>query len=1131
MSECTFIHHMSTTTAAIDMEEQTLRSALPLRMVSYDLLRAMGHAIPCSLNAIRGYNHFVQFGLARMIEQQSVLPTEFQTTYVVSNVRAESPMTPDGEIILPQYCRVNGITYSCNVYVDITKISTATNKPVATYHRVLLFELPCMVRSILCNLHTPQTKTPLNATYEDQYDVGGYFIINGNARVLVMQEYAAYNNMLAFHNETKQMTTCSMRSMSTDTGHSVYIELALTSNELCISLPFLKKNAMVPLRYVLVLLGMKGTTEFREYIINKYGDSATSILWVIDLLLYDEELTYEECLQNVTKEIMPTKHISSDTTREDFVLHCLYHDMFPHLTLAATPIRVVWQLLMMVERVAMVHMKLLPPSDRDHVQGKRYYDSGELIYYLVSSLYKRLIIFLKKRIQDNVDIRTEIEKYKTMTKNLTTCFAKGNWGLSGGFTRSGVCQLAHTVSASGLYSYLNRVMFPVQKDSKNKNVDIRRIHCSQYGYIDPVDTPEGQMVGITKYLSLFVRVSLHMSIVSVKNYVHDVLGETVRWTGNENGLYWPWSIALNGEYLGSVENPDIAYSELVKARDMLRIPEEVSIMFDPVVKCIRLQSDVGRLLRPLLVVRLLPLATQCKSVEDLIRCRVLQWIDAQESTSVVIAPSLSALASYDDATYCEVHSSMILGTLSSLIPFLEHNQGPRNTYECSMVKQSIGVPCTNFRTRGDTHLYLMNYTQSPLIHTVMDKALGTAELGYGMNAIVAICTFTGYNQEDSLIMNKSAVDRGLYVVSHYKTVSITESNRDKSSDFICLVEDKLRNPVYDYSLLDEDGIIRVGVHVKANHVLVGKLTTCDGNPIDTSVVITHKEVSNHDDIYVDNVMVSQHLLHRTVQVVLRMTKRPEIGDKWSSRIAQKGVCGMMYTQEDMPFTSSGIVPDIIINALCIPSRMTIGQLMECVLGKAVLMEGADVEMEGDEEDAWIPIQDCTAFTHKGQSVVDLAGSLLKKHGYMANGEEVLYSGTTGERMQGTVFMGPTYYQRLKQLVSDKYHARSHGDIQGLTRQPVEGRSRDGGLRVGEMETEAMEAYGMPVFLRERMMNASDAFDMFVCDYCKRITYSQNGCPMCQQGVSHRTRVPYVFKLFLQELQAMGVEVELETSDE
>lgn len=429
-------------------------------------------------------------------------------------------------------------------------------------------------------------------------------------------------------------------------------------------------------------------------------------------------------------------------------------------------------------------------------------------------------------------------------------------------------------------------------------------------------------------------------------------------------------------------------------------------------------------------------------------------------------------------THCEIHPSMILGVCASIIPFPDHNQSPRNTYQSAMGKQAMGIFATNYQQRLDTMANILFYPQKPMATTRAMEHLKFRELPAGQNAIVAILCYSGYNQEDSVIMNQSSIDRGLFRSLYYRTYS------DKEKVIGGKVLEYIEKPLPEttlrlkrgsndrYAKLDDDGLITPATNVNGDDILIGKTTpiaedsvelgqrTLTQNKRDVSVPLKSTESG-----VVDRVAITTNEDgEKFVRVRVRSTRIPQIGDKFASRHGQKGTIGITYRQEDMPFTAQGIVPDLIINPHAIPSRMTIGHLVECLLSKL----GTLVGQEGD----------ATPFT---ELTVENVSQELRRMGYHSRGLEVMYHGHTGRKLQAQVYFGPTYYQRLKHMVDDKIHSRARGPVQILTRQPVEGRSRDGGLRFGEMERDCMISHGMAGFLKERMFDASDAYRLHVCD--------------------------------------------------
>ena len=517
---------------------------------------------------------------------------------------------------------------------------------------------------------------------------------------------------------------------------------------------------------------------------------------------------------------------------------------------------------------------------------------------------------------------------------------------------------------------------------------------------------------------------------------------------------------------------------------------------------------------------------------ELVTSGFIEYVDTEEEETTMISMTIDDLVAGRHAveqntgvainyTHCEIHPSMILGICASIIPFPDHNQSPRNTYQSAMGKQAMGMYVTNYQIRMDTLGYVMFYPQKPLVTTRAMEYLHFRELPAGCNAVVAIMCYTGYNQEDSVLMNQSAIDRGLFRSLYYRSFkdeekkqgSLSREEFERPDRDTCL---GMRHGTYDK--LDDDGLICPGTRVSGDDIIIGKTAPL---PEDDTAVLS-KRFSKKDCStgmkHAETGIIDQVLLTtndqglRFVKLRVRSMRTPQVGDKFSSRHGQKGTVGMTYTQEDMPFTCEGITPDIIVNPHAIPSRMTIGQLVECIMGKVAACMGK----EGD----------ATPFT---PVTAEDISSMLHKCGYQKRGNEVMYNGHTGRMLDAQIFIGPTYYQRLKHMVDDKIHSRGRGPVQILTRQPMEGRSRDGGLRFGEMERDCIMSHGAASFLKERLMDQSDAYRIHVCQKCGLIAVAnlKNQTFECCKNPSERTSVvqvmvPYACKLLFQELMSMAI---------
>ncbi len=507
---------------------------------------------------------------------------------------------------------------------------------------------------------------------------------------------------------------------------------------------------------------------------------------------------------------------------------------------------------------------------------------------------------------------------------------------------------------------------------------------------------------------------------------------------------------------------------------------------------------------------------------------LIEFLDVEEEETAMIAMQLSDLRRREYSftyTHCEIHPSMILGVCASIIPFPDHNQSPRNTYQSAMGKQAMGVYASNYPLRMDTLAHVLYYPEKPLVTTRSLEYLHFKELPSGSNVIVAIACYTGYNQEDSVIMSQSSIDRGLFRSVFYRTYNdhLKPTKRFKET-FEVPSEGIAALKSGNYNKLDVDGLICPGTRVSGDDIIIGKVTSevevlaqeaQSANPRrDSSTACRHAESGIVDQV----MMTTDSEGNSFTKVKLRSIRIPQIGDKFASRHGQKGTVGMTYRQEDLPFTVEGIVPDVIMNPHAIPSRMTIGHLIECLGSKIACFRG--------EEGDGTPFQDVT---------VDLLCKELHSLRYQSRGNEVMYNGHTGRKLDRLIFLGPTYYQRLKHLVDDKIQSRSRGKVQILTRQPTEGRSREGGLRFGEMERDCMISHGAARFLKERLLDASDRYIVPICELCGLIAianYRANTyeCKSCENTTKIcMVEMPYACKLLFQELMAMQIAPRLVTS--
>jgi DNA-directed RNA polymerase II subunit RPB2 len=1077
--------------------------------------------------------------------------------------------------MMPNDARLRNLTYASPLFIDVriktifidnTKDGQRTMRE-RLFPNVHMGKIPVMVGSKYCLLHD-QTYVHPKVLGECSEDAGGYFIISGGERVIISQERMSENRPFVFRNNksnNKDIEAIEVKSIGPDNDQVpksnmvkiVYHPKNSQIHLLKANIPRIKND--IPLFILFRAFGVTNDKDIHDLILGK--DSDPSYFSLFDESMQEANFikTQEEAKSYIANEMnnSSSKASKHNTMKVQDLLH---NEVFPHIGLTeADNYAKACYLSHMTRKLLWVDSGKISIDDRDAYPNKRVDLPGFLLAslfrtYFNNKMVKDIRSGLSKEIHNgswrasgnfedivNLSNINKIIKSVIMEVGLKTSLATGNFGSAkiGGPTKIGVSQVLNRLNYVASLSHLRRVSTPIEKTGKL--IAPRKLHNTQWGYICPSETPEGHSVGVVKNMSNTASVSIYSNVKILKEYFKKlgVLIPLEKSTVEEKHSLV--RVFMNGAWVGSLDNKDVVSTikNLKHAKRCGKIHMFTGIIWKPMFRELWLTTEAGRLLRPLFcaeTIREIAADTtgelnkqvnNLKTWNELLLWTspndnmLIEYIDPGETEGSFIAMKFDELT--EDHTHVEIHPSTALGTLASNIPFPDHNQSPRNSYQAAMGKQAMGMYALNFKDRFDTMAHVLCYPQAPFVSPYMSKFYGSQTMPSGQNVIVAIMTYTGYNQEDSIMINRGALDRGLFRSIFYRTYKDEERKNQSSGE-----EEKFVKPDNtttkqmkhaNYDKLDADGFIPENTYVDADDILIGKVVPIR---VPTGMVVpagakrlrdVSRTIRNNETGWVDKIFKNRNGEgYSFVKVRVRQDRIPEIGDKFSSRHGQKGTMGMILNPEDMPQTASGLIPDVIINPHCIPSRMTIAQFMETLLGKVACELGC--------------LGDGSPFNNV--TIEGLSSILRDKLGMEPYGNEILYNGFTGSMMDTSIFMGPCYYQRLRHCSADKIHSRSSGPLVMLTRQPAEGRAREGGLRFGEMERDCVIAHGISEFTKERFMECSDLFRCHSCKECGLIavTNPKEGIWLCR-GCGNTTNfssieIPYAYKLLLQELETMNI---------
>ena len=948
--------------------------------------------------------------------------------------------------MLPYEARVRNFTYAAQMFVDVKFCVRCYSGPLLTeiteqskvFEGISMGKIPVMLGSSLCVLK--DFHVPIAELGECSGDPFGYFIIHGSERIILSQEKVADNrNMVFMNKKTSSKYTHSVEMKSLHESFTMppkKVEIRISSKfnglgyPLSVCIPRFRED--IPLMVFFRALGVVSDKDVYDRI-GEGSDEymAPSFKEAADMNIFAQEEAIEYL----------THHLQYPSLSEDKHAHIrglLQSEFLPHVNLAqetlTPPVAIARKVLILVSMIK----KLISTArgqtrldDRDAYPNKRVVTTGALLTHLFRQLFQKVCKDIRSKLvheinNDNwkrahkpldalsISNLYKILKVSSIEGKMKQALATGNFTVQGlgtsnstalsNATKSGVSQVLNRMSYCATLSHVRRIQTPVEKSGKL--LAPRKLHGTSWGFVCPVETPEGHNVGIVKTMSLMTTVSGHVPSFVVTDILRKL--PSVVWVSSIAST-GEVAILVNGVIIGHTSNPTEVHKTLRDAKSTCQIHPHISIAWNVLNKTILVETDAGRLVRPVFRVKngkLLSPPTDRTNWNAWVSSCV-EYIDPSESDVVHIAmmPEDITIAH----THCEIHPQMILGHMAATIPLSDHNQSPRNTYQSAMGKQAMSIYASNYQKRLDKNAYIICSPQRPLVETRITRILGMPKMPFGENAIVAIACYSGYNQEDSVILNRNSLKRG-FMRGLYYSMYKDEEHRNVASGR----EERFARPRQEttrgfkntsYHAVQENGIPAKNTIIQENDVVIGKVVNLRNDPHGfqfKDLSTTHKSA---EPCRVDGVWQDKNADgYPFVKVRVVSERFPTIGDKFSSRHGQKGTVGMILDECDMPFTSSGLRPDIIMNPHAVPSRMTIAQLLETMYSRIGVRKGT--------------VGDGTPYSHLKMEELSRQMEELGLHPY---GNEIMYNGMTGEMMEVEIFIGTTFYQRLKHMVIDKSH--------------------------------------------------------------------------------------------------------------
>ncbi|KAI0479286.1 RNA polymerase Rpb2 [Xylariaceae sp. FL0804] len=1098
---------------------------------------------------IDSYNYFVDHEIKDIVKANRTLRSDVDSSFWIEflDIRVAPPDRADvndmriENKVTPMECRLRDMTYSAKILVDV---AYTRDRQKIIRRNVELARMPVMLRSNKCHLYGANN-AQMELMNECPLDPGGYFIIRGTEKVILVQEQLSKNRIIVEADEKNSIISASVTSSTHERKSKTYVTLKKDRITL-------QHNVLVeamPIVIVLKALGGLSDYEIMQLVAGTDGRYQDDFVINFDEATKAGVFTQQQALDYIGSRVKmgprggkpfgPPAQPRRSGIEEG--LDALANIIIAHIPVEGLDFypKAVY-IALMVRRVIMARFNPKLVDDRDFVGNKRLELAGQMLSLLFEDLFKKFLVDLKFNIENSlkkqhraipVDPLMQVgAQGKHITEGMNRAIQTGNWSVKRfKMERAGVTHVLSRLSYIAALGMMTRISSQFEKTRKVSGP--RALQPSQWGMLCPSDTPEGEACGLVKNLALMTHITTNFDEEPVRrwSFTIDSGVEQLRcFSGAEMHMKGTYILHINGTPFAVTRFPKRFAARFRTMRRRGYVSPFISINVNDNLSAVHIATDEGRVCRPYIIVKngearikeghLRLLQAGEATFDDFLKRGIVEYLDVNEENDALVALYEKDITKA--TTHMEIEPFTILGAVAGLIPFPHHNQSPRNTYQCAMGKQAIGAIAYNQFSRIDTLLYTLVYPQRPMVISKTIELINYDKLPAGQNATVVVMSYSGYDIEDALVLNKASCDRGFGRCQVFRKYTAElqkypNGNRERLGD-----QDPSNSR---HKKLTSDGLADVGQLVEMNDVMIKKET-----PVDISMNVGLERRSEEyrdspmsyklpDPAFIDKVMRTQTEKDtQLIKVQTRQTRRPELGDKFSSRHGQKGVVGIIVEQEDMPFSDQGLCPDIIMNPHGFPSRMTVGKLLECLTGKASVVKGRKDYGYGD------------AFR---SHPLEAMSAELVDAGFSWEGKDYFTSGITGEPLQAYIFNGPIYYQRLKHMVQDKMHSRSRGPRAILTRQPTEGRSRDGGLRLGEMERDCLIAYGASQLLLERLMTSSDGTEIDVCQRCGLFGY-KGYCGTCRttREVAKMT-MPYAAKLLVQELISMNVGVRLQLEDE